>query len=158
MQFLTGGAYDPDTGEFLTPSGQRRFYYASDNLEAAHYRGLTPADLVDVAVLNGLVAILMLAALLVAIWIVLRVVRGIMGIPLAGSRAGVATVAAVRAKDPSPACSWRWPPVSKVSPARKLGQPVIFLEGDSHQRVCFSWPKPGGFRDERMKQRKHSEP
>jgi hypothetical protein len=54
LQFLTGGAYDPETGEFLTPSGQRRYYYASDNLEAAHYRGLTPSDLVDVAVLNRL--------------------------------------------------------------------------------------------------------
>jgi len=54
LQFLTGGAYEPSTGEFLTPSGQPRFYYASDNLEAAHYRGLTPSDLVDVAVLNGL--------------------------------------------------------------------------------------------------------
>ena len=54
LQFLTGGAYDPASGEFLTPSGHRRFYYASDNLEAAHYRGLSPHDLVDVAVLNSL--------------------------------------------------------------------------------------------------------
>lgn len=54
LQFLTGGAYDPDTGLFRTPQGQDRFYYASDNLEAPHYKGLTPSDLVDVAVLNGL--------------------------------------------------------------------------------------------------------
>jgi hypothetical protein len=54
LQFLTGGAYDPATGLFLTPAGQPRFYTASDNLEAPHYRGLTPPDLVDVAVLNGL--------------------------------------------------------------------------------------------------------
>ncbi|HLN11285.1 MAG TPA: peptide ligase PGM1-related protein, partial [Xanthobacteraceae bacterium] len=54
LQFLTGGAYDPATGLFRTPAGQPRFYYASDNLEAPHYRGLTPPDLVDVAVLNGL--------------------------------------------------------------------------------------------------------
>jgi len=54
LQFLAGGAYDPSTGLFRTPAGQPRFYYASDNLEAPHYKGLTPADLVDVAVLNGL--------------------------------------------------------------------------------------------------------
>ncbi|WP_428484673.1 peptide ligase PGM1-related protein [Rhodopila sp.] len=54
LQFLTGGAYDPDTGLFRTPAGQPRFYYASDNLEAPHYKGLTPYDLVDIAVLNGL--------------------------------------------------------------------------------------------------------
>jgi hypothetical protein len=54
LQFLTGGTYDPSTGLFHTQGGEPRFYYASDNLEAPHYRGLTPADLVDVAVLNGL--------------------------------------------------------------------------------------------------------
>jgi hypothetical protein len=54
LQFLTGGSYDPGSGLFRTPSGQPRFYYASDNLEAPHYKGLTPSDLVDVAVLNGL--------------------------------------------------------------------------------------------------------
>lgn len=54
LQYLTGGAYDPVSGLFRTPAGQPRFYYASDNLEAPHYKGLTPSDLVDVAVLNGL--------------------------------------------------------------------------------------------------------
>jgi hypothetical protein len=54
LQFLTGGTYDPVSGLFRTPAGQPRFYYASDNLEAPHYKGLTPSDLVDVAVLNGL--------------------------------------------------------------------------------------------------------
>ena len=43
LQFLTGGAYDPVSGLFRTPAGQPRFYYASDNLEAPHYKGLTPA-------------------------------------------------------------------------------------------------------------------
>ena len=54
LQFLTGGAYDPVSGLFRTAGGEPRFYYASDNLEAPHYKGLTPSDLVDVAVLNGL--------------------------------------------------------------------------------------------------------
>ena len=54
LQFLTGGAYNPADGLFRTPTGQPRYYYASDNLEAPHYRGLTPSDLVDIAVLHGL--------------------------------------------------------------------------------------------------------
>jgi hypothetical protein len=54
LQFLTGGRYDASTGNFLAPSGQERFYTATDNLESPAYRGLTPPDLVDIAVLHGL--------------------------------------------------------------------------------------------------------
>jgi len=54
LQFLTDGRYDTEKGEFLTPAGQPRCYYASDNLESDRYRGLTPYDLVDIAVVNGL--------------------------------------------------------------------------------------------------------
>lgn len=54
LQFLTDGTYDPATGLYHTPTGQPRFYYASDNLENPSYRGLTPDDLIDIAVLNGL--------------------------------------------------------------------------------------------------------
>jgi hypothetical protein len=54
LQFLTDGRYDPGTGEFRTPTGQPCCYYASDNLEAAGYQGLTPADLIDIAAVNGL--------------------------------------------------------------------------------------------------------
>ena len=54
LQYLTDGRYDAKTGEFLAPSGQARCYYASDNLESERYRGLTPTDLVDIAVTNGL--------------------------------------------------------------------------------------------------------
>jgi hypothetical protein len=54
LQFLTDGRYHAETGEFLTPAGSPRCYYASDNLEAERYRGLTPYDLVDIAVMNGL--------------------------------------------------------------------------------------------------------
>jgi hypothetical protein len=54
LQFLTDGRYDAETGEFFTPAGQPCCYYASDNLESERYRGLTPYDLVDIAVMNGL--------------------------------------------------------------------------------------------------------
>jgi hypothetical protein len=54
LQFLTDGHYDSASGQFFTPSGQPRCYYASDNLESERYKGLTPYDLVDIAVINGL--------------------------------------------------------------------------------------------------------
>ena len=54
LQFLTDGRYDSETGRFLTPSGRPRCYYGTDNLESERYRGLTPDDLIDIAVMNGL--------------------------------------------------------------------------------------------------------
>jgi hypothetical protein len=54
LEFLTNGHYDPATGLLLTPTGQPCYYYASDNLEAEQYRGLTPSDLIDIAAVNGL--------------------------------------------------------------------------------------------------------
>ncbi len=54
LQYLTDGRYDAESGSFLTPAGHPRCYYASDNLEAERYRGLTPSDLIDIAALNGL--------------------------------------------------------------------------------------------------------
>lgn len=54
LQFLTDGRYDPATGLYHTPAGRPCFYYASDNLEAPHYGGLTPEDLIDIAVENQL--------------------------------------------------------------------------------------------------------
>ena len=54
LQFLTDGCFDPETGLFLTPAGEPRFYQATDNLKNAHYKRLTPDDLLDVVVENGL--------------------------------------------------------------------------------------------------------
>ena len=54
LQLLTDGMYDPATGLYRTGAGHYRYYYASDTLEAPHYRGLTPDDLIDIAVENGL--------------------------------------------------------------------------------------------------------
>jgi PGM1 C-terminal domain len=54
LQFLTDGRYDSASGEFRTPSSTSCCYFASDNLEAPVYRGLTPADLLDIVVINGL--------------------------------------------------------------------------------------------------------
>lgn len=54
LEFLSDGAYDADSGTYRAPSGQPLFYYASDNLCAPQYRGLTPPDLIDIVVDNGL--------------------------------------------------------------------------------------------------------
>ncbi len=54
LQFLTDGTYDTSTGRFLTPAGQPRYYHASDNLNNASYRRLTPEDLIDIAVDHNL--------------------------------------------------------------------------------------------------------
>lgn len=54
LEFLTGGTYDAGTGEFSTPTGATRSYYATDNLVEASYRGLTPEQLIDRMVYEGL--------------------------------------------------------------------------------------------------------
>jgi hypothetical protein len=54
LQFLTDGDYDATTGIYRSATGRPCFYHASDNLEDPAYRGLSPDDLVDIAVENGL--------------------------------------------------------------------------------------------------------
>ena len=54
LQFLTNGQYDLETGDFRVPSGEPRFYIASDNVRSESYKGLCPEDLIDIAVENNL--------------------------------------------------------------------------------------------------------
>ncbi len=54
LQFLADGSYDMDSGLYRTPAGQSRYYYASDNLESENYKGLSPEDLIDIAVFHNL--------------------------------------------------------------------------------------------------------
>lgn len=54
LQFLTDGHYDPESGLFFASGGRPRCYYASDNIESERYRGLTPQDLMDIAVTHGI--------------------------------------------------------------------------------------------------------
>lgn len=53
LEFLTDGRYDPERGLYVTAGGGFRYYYASDNVEDTAYVGLTPDDLIDIAVTNG---------------------------------------------------------------------------------------------------------
>jgi hypothetical protein len=54
LQFLTDGKYNFDTGEYITGSGNKRFYFASDNVSSEKYIGLTPHDLIDIAMFHSL--------------------------------------------------------------------------------------------------------
>lgn len=54
LQGLTVGNYDVESGMYFTANGQQRFYYTSDNLFSEKYMGLTPYDLMDIAITNRL--------------------------------------------------------------------------------------------------------
>jgi hypothetical protein len=52
LEFLTAGELDPASGLFRAPSGQVKFYSATDNLKSPAYRGLLPEDLFDIVIRN----------------------------------------------------------------------------------------------------------
>jgi hypothetical protein len=54
LQGLTVGNYDHERGIYLTANGQPRYYFSSDNLMSEQYRGLSPHDLIDIAITNRL--------------------------------------------------------------------------------------------------------
>jgi len=54
LRFLTDGTYNVDDGLFYSQTGRPKYYYASDSLQSDAYKGLGPADLVDLAVVNEL--------------------------------------------------------------------------------------------------------
>lgn len=54
LKFLTRGEISEDDGHFYAPSKKRKFYFATDTIHEDRYRGLTPDDLVDIAVKSEL--------------------------------------------------------------------------------------------------------
>lgn len=54
LQFLTDGKYDAEKGKFTTGTGNERCYFASDNVSSDQYKGLTPVDLMDIAMFHSL--------------------------------------------------------------------------------------------------------
>ena len=54
LQYLTDGTYDPATTTYRTATGRACYYYASDNIQSTSYVGLTPDDLIEIAVANDL--------------------------------------------------------------------------------------------------------
>ncbi len=48
LRAITTGQLNPESGEFLSPTGQALHYMATDNLTHPNLRGLLPADLIDI--------------------------------------------------------------------------------------------------------------
>lgn len=48
LEFLTGGELDAESGNFIAPNGQVKYYSATDNLKSPAYRGLLPEDLFEI--------------------------------------------------------------------------------------------------------------
>jgi hypothetical protein len=54
LQFLTNGDYNAETGKYILPNKEEKCYLFSDNLQHDCFKGLTPSDLMDIAMLNHL--------------------------------------------------------------------------------------------------------
>lgn len=55
LQFLTDGIYNEEEGKYYTSKGHLiRYYFCSDNLKSEQYAGLSPHDLIDIAMVNDL--------------------------------------------------------------------------------------------------------
>lgn len=55
LQFLTNGSYNCEDGKYYITKGSLvRYYFTSDNLTSERYIGLTPHDLIDIAMMNDL--------------------------------------------------------------------------------------------------------
>ncbi|OSZ73602.1 carboxylate-amine ligase [Chitinophagaceae bacterium IBVUCB2] len=55
LQFLTDGIYNEEEGLYYTSKGNLvRYYFCSDNLKNEKYKGLSPHDLIDIAMVNDL--------------------------------------------------------------------------------------------------------
>jgi len=54
LQFLTGGKLETSSGLFHSPTGQAKYYRATDNLYSERYRGLLPEDLIEILTYNKL--------------------------------------------------------------------------------------------------------
>ena len=52
LQFLTNGDYNPDTGKYVLANGDEKCYLFTDNLHENRFKGLTPCDLMEIAMKN----------------------------------------------------------------------------------------------------------
>lgn len=52
LEFLISGTLNEETGIFHAPTGEEKFYSATDNLKSNAYRGLLPEDLFDIIIRN----------------------------------------------------------------------------------------------------------
>jgi hypothetical protein len=54
LLFLTRGEFNWNEGIYTMPNGQHRSYFATDNVVNEKYKGLSPHDLIDIAMCNGI--------------------------------------------------------------------------------------------------------
>jgi hypothetical protein len=54
LEFLTNGTYKAEEGVYYAANGQPRYYVCSDNLKSEAYKGLSPHDMIDIAMCNDL--------------------------------------------------------------------------------------------------------
>jgi hypothetical protein len=54
LQFLTDGKYDPESGIFTTPRGEKKCFVASDHEGSPTFRVFTPDDLFDIVARHNL--------------------------------------------------------------------------------------------------------
>lgn len=54
LKFLTNGTYNEEDGQFYSPSGKPKSYFATDTIHQDRYVGLRAEDLVDIAVFHNL--------------------------------------------------------------------------------------------------------
>ncbi len=52
MKLLNDGAYDDQSGLYVTRRGEPRYYVSTDNLTKPSYRGLMPEDVLDIAAVH----------------------------------------------------------------------------------------------------------
>ncbi len=53
LDFLVDGKYDPESGEYFSKSGVKKYYISSDNVEKEKYKGILPDDLFEIASLEN---------------------------------------------------------------------------------------------------------
>lgn len=54
LEFLVPGEFDEQRGVYISSAGTEKYYYATDNLKSASYRGLLPDDLMDLVTEYGI--------------------------------------------------------------------------------------------------------
>lgn len=54
LKFLTDAKYDVGTGDYTTAIGNNHFYFASCNVSSKKCIGLTPHDLINIAMFHSL--------------------------------------------------------------------------------------------------------
>jgi hypothetical protein len=54
LDFLVNGQYDPETGEYTSKNGAKKYYVSSDNVQNEDYKGILPDDLFEISALENI--------------------------------------------------------------------------------------------------------